>query len=141
MKNNIVSGLCGLIFGVGLIVSGMIYPATIINGLRLGSAAFNPALLITFISALLMTWLIYFFAFRRTKPLLAESRHLPSSNKIDAPLIVGALVFGIGWGITGLCPGPNIVGLMFWPYAFYWISFAGILLGGGATWLFLRKNE
>lgn len=129
MNNNGWSFICGLLFGSGLIVSGMTYPGVILSGLSFGMARFTPDLIITFVSALIVTSIIYQIAFKKEKPLCADIRQLPVKDKIDLPLILGSALFGMGWGMTGLCPGPNIVGLAFWAYPFYWMSFLGIFIG------------
>jgi uncharacterized membrane protein YedE/YeeE len=63
------------------------------------------------------------------KPVLNKCYELPTQETIDWQLILGAIAFGFGWGITGICPGPNIVGLGIFSWPIYWISFVGILMG------------
>lgn len=125
----IVSLIAGLLFGFGLILSGMYSPDTIISGLKLGSSTFKMDLYVTFTSALLTTFFIYQLRKRMIKPILNKCYDLPAKEKIDWQLILGAVAFGLGWGITGICPGPNIVGLGIFSWPLYWLSFSGLIIG------------
>lgn len=75
----------------------------------------------------------YFLLFQLRKwlatPILNKCYELPTKEKIDWQLILGAAFFGVGWGITGICPGPNLVGLGIFSWPFYWINFAGMVIG------------
>ncbi|CAM2863737.1 DUF6691 family protein [Legionella worsleiensis] len=125
----LISLLSGLLFGTGLILTGMYSPDTIIAGLKIGANTFRINLYLTFITALLVTFL--FFQLRKwlVKPLMNSCYDLPAQDTLDWKLIVGALLFGIGWGLTGICPGPNLVGLGLYSWPFYWINFTGIIVG------------
>ena len=129
MRKNLYALGCGLIFGFGLVISGMVYPEVIISGLRFGTPAFTPDLLITFASALSVTFLLYSVFLYRGKTLTGAEPKLPVKERIDWPLTAGASLFGIGWGMTGLCPGPNLVGLGLWHYPIYWVPFLGVVSG------------
>lgn len=126
---NILSAMLGLLFGTGLCISGMYSPDIILSGLKIGAASFCLDLYATFSSALLVTAAFYSLRKWISKPLCDNHYDLTSSQHIDKQLIVGSGLFGIGWGVSGLCPGPNIVGLGLWPWPFYWWSFIGIMLG------------
>lgn len=99
----------GIIFGVGLVISGMTDPLKVIAFLKL-AAGWNPALIFVMGSALLVSALGYLFSRRLVKPWTAEQFQLPTSTSLDARLLGGAGLFGVGWGLAGYCPGPAIVG-------------------------------
>ncbi len=101
--------LAGIIFGMGLVVSGMTEPANVIAFLNL-SAGWSPALLLVMGSALVVTGIGYRLAGRRAAPLFDSTFHRPTANRIDRRLMTGSALFGIGWGVAGYCPGPAIVG-------------------------------
>jgi uncharacterized membrane protein YedE/YeeE len=106
----IVSAIAGLLFGLGLIVSGMADPAKVQNFLDL-FGAWDPSLAFVMLGAIAVTFAGYRLAYRRGRPLLAGTLSLPSKTDIDGRLLVGAGLFGIGWGLSGFCPGPAIVSL------------------------------
>ena len=105
-----ISFLSGFIMAVGLIISGMVNPQKVIGFLDL-FGYFDPTLAFVMIGALLVSFIGYRLIGRCQKPLLCDSFNTPSNQKVDAPLILGAAVFGIGWGWAGFCPGPAIVGI------------------------------
>jgi uncharacterized membrane protein YedE/YeeE len=100
----------GLIFGVGLIVSGMTNPAKILNFLDL-TGTWDPSLAFVMVGAIAVTAPGYWFVHRRAAPLLEPVFSDPPRTPIDARLITGAAIFGVGWGLGGLCPGPAITSL------------------------------
>ena len=102
--------LTGLIFGLGLLISGMANPAKVQNFLDL-AGSFDPSLLFVMAGAVVVTLVGYRLVLRRPSPLLAERFHLPAVKDIDARLVGGAALFGIGWGLSGFCPGPAITSL------------------------------
>ena len=102
--------LSGLIMAIGLIVSGMVYPSKVIGFLDI-FGHFDPTLLFVMIGALLVTGLGFWILRRASKPVLSDSFHVYKKENIDAPLIYGSIIFGIGWGLAGFCPGPAIVGV------------------------------
>jgi uncharacterized membrane protein YedE/YeeE len=106
----IVSAIAGLLFGLGLIVSGMADPAKVQNFLD-PFGAWDPSLAFVMLGAIAVTFAGYRLAFRRGRPLLADTLSLPSKTDIDGRLLAGAGLFGIGWGLSGFCPGPAIVSL------------------------------
>lgn len=105
-----VNLLVGLIFGVGLIVSGMANPAKVLNFLDL-AGTWDPSLAFVIGGAVLVTLIGYRLTMRRAAPLFDTRFHLPTTSGIDASLIGGSALFGIGWGLGGLCPGPALVAL------------------------------
>jgi uncharacterized protein len=102
--------LAGLIFGLGLLISGMANPAKVQNFLDL-AGSFDPSLIFVMAGALAVTFIGYRLVLRRERPVLAERFYLPAGSIIDGRLIFGAALFGVGWGLSGLCPGPAIVSL------------------------------
>jgi len=105
-----VNLLAGVIFGLGLLISGMANPAKVQNFLDL-AGTFDPSLIFVMAGAVAVTFVGYRLVLRRPKPVLAERFYLPASDIIDGRLILGAALFGIGWGLSGFCPGPAIVSL------------------------------
>ncbi|HEX9753906.1 MAG TPA: DUF6691 family protein [Methyloceanibacter sp.] len=105
-----VNLLAGLIFGLGLLISGMANPAKVQNFLDL-AGAFDPSLLFVMAGAVVVTLVGYRLVLRAPKPVLTERFHLPAVKDIDARLVGGAALFGVGWGLSGFCPGPAITSL------------------------------
>ena len=99
---------CGLVFGIGLLVSGMADPSKVIAFLDV-AGRFDPSLLVVMASGLGVAALAYALARRRSASVLGDAFDVPSSRMLDRRLVGGALVFGIGWGIAGVCPGPAFV--------------------------------
>jgi len=102
--------ISGLMMSMGLIISGMINPKKVIGFLDV-FGAFDPTLVFVMAGALAVTIVGYRLASKTGKPVLCESFDLPKKNKIDVLLILGAVLFGAGWGWAGFCPGPALVGL------------------------------
>jgi uncharacterized membrane protein YedE/YeeE len=105
---------CGLIFGFGLAISGMTQPTKVLgflDVLGIGSGTWDPTLAFVMIGALAVAAPGYVLARRRGKPVLAPASTWPTKADIDRPLVAGAVLFGIGWGLVGLCPGPAIANL------------------------------
>lgn len=105
-----VNFLAGLLFGLGLLISGMAHPTKVQNFLDL-AGTFDPSLIFVMAGAVGVTFIGYRLVLRRKRPLLAERFYLPAASIIDGRLILGAALFGIGWGLSGFCPGPAIVSL------------------------------
>jgi uncharacterized membrane protein YedE/YeeE len=104
----------GLIFGVGLAISGMIQPEKVLgflDVLGIASGTWDPTLAFVMIGALVVATPGFILARRRERPLFAKLAAWPSKRAIDRPLLAGAVLFGIGWGLVGLCPGPAIANL------------------------------
>lgn len=107
----IISALIvGLVFGLGLILSGMTDPAKVIGFLDL-FGQWNPALAFVMIGAISVSVIGFAIAKKQPESLLGEPINLPKSTTIDTRLLLGAGLFGIGWGIAGFCPGPALVSL------------------------------
>ena len=101
--------ICGFVFGWGLLISGMMQPAKVLAFLDV-FGAWDPSLLVVMVAALAVGSAGYAIA-RPRAPLFAARNMWPEKATIDAPLILGATMFGVGWGLTGLCPGPAIENL------------------------------
>ncbi len=102
--------LAGLVFGLGLIVSGMANPAKVLGFLDL-AGAWDPSLAFVMGGAIAVGAIAFFIARNRLVSLLGTPMQLPTSRAIDRRLVGGSLLFGIGWGIAGFCPGPGLVAL------------------------------
>jgi hypothetical protein len=102
--HNLVNALVGFIFGLGLLISGMADPAKVLNFLDL-AGTFDPSLIFVMLGAVVVTFAGYRLVLRRPRPLLAERFFLPTLKEIDARVILGPAIFGIGWGAVGVLPG------------------------------------
>ena len=102
--------VAGLVFGLGLLLSGMADPAKVLGFLDL-AGAWDPSLAFVMAGAIAVGVLAFTFARRRTTTLLGDAMRLPAANDIDRRLVVGSLLFGVGWGLAGFCPGPALVAL------------------------------
>lgn len=100
--------LSGLLFGIGLIVSGMANPAKVIGFLDI-TRLWDPSLAFVMGEAISVGFFAFRIAARRKRPLCGDKMHLPTANHIDKRLVGGALLFGTGWGLAGICPGPGLV--------------------------------
>jgi uncharacterized membrane protein YedE/YeeE len=98
----------GVIFGLGIGIAGLARPE-VIQGFVDVTGAWNPALMVALVVGAGIYQLGYRAMLRRGRPLLAERLELPTRHRIDRPLLVGAVVFGAGWGIAGMCPGATLV--------------------------------
>lgn len=110
MKAVIVALASGLLFGAGLALGGMTDPGKVIAFLDV-AGRWDPSLAFVMGSALLITFPVFAWVRRSDKPLFAERFQLPNRRDLDPPLLIGAALFGIGWGIAGLCPGPAVANL------------------------------
>lgn len=102
--------VCGLIFGAGLLISGMMQPTKVLGFLDI-FGAWDPSLLVVMATALAVSVPGFMLADRSARPWFAGQFFRPGSSGIDRPLLAGAAVFGIGWGLVGLCPGPALANL------------------------------
>ena len=102
--------ICGLIFGLGLVISGMTQTTKVLGFLDV-FGTWDPTLVIVMAAALIVSMPGFWLAGRTARPLLAEVRYLPTKTVIDRPLVIGAVMFGVGWGLVGLCPGPALANL------------------------------
>ena len=121
MRNLVPSLVVGVIFGAGLALSDMVNPARVQAFLDV-AGAWDPTLLFVMGAALVPSAIAYLIQHRMTRPLLGERFSIPESRTLDRQLLLGAAMFGIGWGLVGFCPGPAV---------------AGLVLGAWQPWLFV----
>ena len=130
--------LSGLVFGLGLIVSGMANPAKVLAFLDL-AGAWDPSLALVMVGAIGAAWLPFAWARRRERSLLGAPLQLPTAQQPDRRLLLGSLVFGAGWGLAGFCPGPALVALgMGRPQAYVFVL--AMLVGMGLFELLERRQ-
>ena len=110
MKFSLASLFAGLVFGLGLIVSGMANPEKVLGFLDI-AGAWDPSLAFVMGGAIMVGVVAFAVARKRTLSFLGFHMKMPTSNHIDKRLILGGLMFGVGWGIAGFCPGPGLVAL------------------------------
>lgn len=108
--NRVIEFLVGLLFGIGLMLSGMTDPGKVIGFLDL-FGVWDPSLAFVMIGAITVGFFAFAVAKKRTTSFLGGPLHLPTSKKIDKRLIIGSLLFGAGWGLAGFCPGPALVSM------------------------------
>jgi len=106
----LASLLAGLVFGLGLIASGMTNPAKVLGFLDLGGT-WDPSLAFVMAGAIAVASVGFAISRKRTTSLIGAAMKLPTAQHIDRRLVVGSAVFGVGWGIAGFCPGPALVAL------------------------------
>ncbi len=109
-KRSLAALFSGLLFGAGLAVSQMINPQKILNFLDI-AGNWDPSLALVMLAALAVSTVGFKWVLHTPKPLLDVQFHLPTSRQIDKRLVLGALVFGIGWGLAGYCPGPGVAAI------------------------------
>lgn len=127
--NRVLEFIAGLAFGLGLILAGMTDPGKVLGFLDL-AGAWDPSLAFVMAGAIGVGFFAFRMARRRSASLLGAPMLLPTSEVIDARLVIGSLVFGVGWGLVGFCPGPAVVATG----AGYWqaLVFTLAMLGGMA---------
>jgi uncharacterized membrane protein YedE/YeeE len=108
--SNLSEYLIGVLFGLGLIISGMTNPAKILAFLDI-AGAWDPSLIFVMGGAVLVGLIAYSLAKNRTQSFLGGAMQIPTRRVIDRPLIIGSAMFGVGWGLAGFCPGPALVSL------------------------------
>lgn len=104
----------GLLFGVGLVVGGMSDPAKVLNFLditAIPAGTWDPSLAFVMSGGIAVTMVGFRFVFKMSKPIFGEKFHLPSANELDARVVIGPALFGVGWGLAGFCPGPAFTAL------------------------------
>lgn len=108
MKPSLGALGAGLVFGVGLAISGMTHPSKILAFLDV-AGHWDPSLMFVMMGALAVHLVLARFILKRSRPLFDIEFHLPAAEDVDTKLVVGAAVFGVGWGLGGFCPGPALV--------------------------------
>ena len=135
----ITAWLSGLVFGLGLIVSGMVNPAKVLGFLDL-AGAWDPSLALVMAGAVAVGFFAFLVAKKRTRSLIGAEMKLPTASAINRRLLAGSALFGVGWGVAGFCPGPGLAALgMGEPKALVFV--AAMLVGMGIfTWLEKRER-
>ncbi|MGZ3722498.1 MAG: DUF6691 family protein [Bdellovibrionales bacterium] len=110
MKNHLTAAAAGFIFAAGLCISGMTQPEKIFGFLNI-FGNWNPALIFVMVGAIAVHFITYRLIRRRSSPLFSKNWYVPEKTNITKSLIIGSLLFGIGWGLGGYCPGPGLVSL------------------------------
>ena len=131
--------ISGIVFGLGLTISGMLNPEKVLGFLNIFNA-WDPSLMFVMIGAILIFSPLHFIFKRKSRPIFAKDFVIPTKTNIDKNLIIGAIMFGAGWGLAGLCPGPAISAISFLNtdvYLFVLFMFVGFYLGN----FFINKNE
>ena len=131
----VVNLALGLLFGIGLVVSGMSDPAKVLNFLD-PADTWDPSLAFVMGGAVVTAFVGYRLVFKRQKPLAADAFQLPAKKQIDRPLLLGSAIFGVGWGLGGFCPGPALTATMLGAagtYAFLPMMFVGMWLARMST--------
>ncbi len=128
----------GLVFGTGLVVAGMSDPAKVLNFLDLAAirtGGWDASLAFVMAGAIAVTFAGYRLVLRRRQPVFDEAFHLPTATRIDARVVLGPAIFGVGWGLAGFCPGPAFTALATGgPAALLFV--AAMMVGmGAARWL------
>ena len=127
--NLLVAAFAGLLFGAGLTLSGMVNPAVVLGFLDL-TGNWNPALLFVMVGALAVA-IPGYQLLKDRRPVFAEAQSVPTRTDIDTPLLLGAAIFGLGWGLAGICPGPALTMLAIKPAtaALFIVSMTAGMLG------------
>ncbi|MFA3762344.1 DUF6691 family protein [Yersinia sp. 2544 StPb PI] len=134
--NLFFSLLAGLIFGLGLIVAGMANPAKVLGFLDI-RGLWDPSLALVMAAAVAIALLGFTWAKKRKVSLLGQPLQLPTSNRIDRRLIGGSLLFGVGWGLAGICPGPALV--LLGAGMFKGVIFVAAMVAGMAIFSLLER--
>jgi uncharacterized membrane protein YedE/YeeE len=127
---SLVSFACGLLFGLGLLVSGMADPAKVLSFLDM-AGRWDPSLVLVMAAAVAVALPAFRAARRLARPWVATTMRLPAAARVDARLLGGSVLFGAGWGLAGFCPGPALVALALEPWRA--APFALGMLGGMGT--------
>ena len=113
-----VAAVAGAIFGLGLYISGMVNPLKVLRFLdftAIPSGGWDPSLAFVMVPAVIVMFIAVRIGKARTRPAFDTRFHEPEFSKIDTPLVAGAAMFGVGWGMSGICPGPAVSLIAFWP--------------------------
>jgi uncharacterized membrane protein YedE/YeeE len=137
MMKLLLALLAGLVFGLGLILSGMTDPAKVIGFLDL-AGNWDPSLGLVMGGAVLVGLVTFRFSAQRTRAFFGDAMHIPTARHIDRRLVLGGITFGVGWGLAGYCPGPALASLA--SGGFQALLFVGAMLVGMALFAVLDKR-
>ncbi len=138
MNRLMLALLSGVVFGMGLSLSQMINPDKVLGFLDI-SGSWDPSLALVMVGALTIATPGFQWIRRQPKPLLDNEFHLTAKTQLDKPLLIGAALFGIGWGMTGYCPGPAFAGLALGNQEVLYMVLS-IYAGFSAAGFFSRKH-
>jgi uncharacterized membrane protein YedE/YeeE len=110
--SKLISLFCGIIFGIGLVISEMINPTKVLGFLNF-FGDWDPSLAFVMIGALIIVSPLFYLFKNKEKPIFSKNFSMPNKKEIDTKLIGGSILFGAGWGLVGLCPGPAITSMAF----------------------------
>ncbi|WP_223217189.1 DUF6691 family protein [Rhizobium cauense] len=138
----IVSIICGILFGIGLVVSDMVNPERVLAFLDV-TGSWDASLAFVMLAALVPSALAYRFRRHQSRPVFDDRFHIPTSASVDARLVLGAAMFGTGWGLVGLCPGPALAGLATgrWEVVLFATAMLAGMLGYKLTLLGARSGS
>jgi uncharacterized membrane protein YedE/YeeE len=112
MVRNLAAGVAGIVFGLGLAVSGMTDPAKVLGFLDV-AGAWDPSLIFVMGGAVVVAFVAFRFIYGRGRPLLATTFEAALTERLDSRLFGGSALFGVGWGLVGFCPGPGVAALAY----------------------------
>jgi uncharacterized membrane protein YedE/YeeE len=135
VKRNLASFAAGSLFGAGLLLSGMTKPTKVIGFLDV-AGAWDPSLAFVMIGGIAVHLALYKWIVRRPSPLVEAEFKVPTRREVDAKLVLGAAIFGVGWGLGGFCPGPGIASVLRGGPA---LTFVVSMLAGMALHTFLSR--
>ncbi len=131
------AAISGIIFGIGLALAGMLNPAKVAGFLDI-FGLWDPSLMLVMAGGIAVNSAGYFLFLRSGKPLFASSFSLPEARQIDKKLIIGSVLFGVGWGLAGLCPGPVAASIGLDPLSI--LPFLAVMLAGLKLGLIIRTR-
>lgn len=131
------AAISGIIFGIGLALAGMLNPAKVAGFLDI-FGLWDPSLMLVMAGGIAVNSVGYFLFLRSGKPLFASSFSLPEARQIDKKLIIGSVLFGVGWGLAGLCPGPVAASIGLDPLSI--LPFLAVMLAGLKLGLIIRTR-
>ena len=138
MPRMIVALLAGTLFGVGLAVSGMMNPAKVIGFLDV-AGEWDPTLMFVMGGGLLVTIPAFRLILKRPRPILADGFSLPTKSDLDGRMLGGATLFGVGWGLSGFCPGPAVVAMVTGLLPVF--AFVTAMVGGMYIYVYLFERS
>ncbi|WP_206931506.1 DUF6691 family protein [Roseococcus thiosulfatophilus] len=140
----LVQFVIGLVFGLGLVIAGMSDPAKVLNFLDLAaipSGGWDPSLAFVMAGAIAVTFIGFKLVLRRSQPIFGGKFHLPNATEIDARIVAGPAIFGVGWGLAGFCPGPAFTALTIGDNAALIFVLAMLVGMAAARWLASRPAK
>jgi uncharacterized membrane protein YedE/YeeE len=139
-RQMLVAFVAGLLFAIGLGIAGMTNPAKVLGFLDMFGGSWDPSLMFVMAGAILVYAPVYRLVKDREAPKFAERFHWPTREDVDRKLVLGSALFGIGWGLGGLCPGPAVVAVVTGAMPFL-VFAAAMLVGILAHWALTKKHD